>query len=104
MAGWHSSLVDSIGVNAEIKNIGDTDATNVEWTITVTGGILGMINKTASGTATTLAPNAIEAISSGLVLGIGKIEIEITANADNAAEVTATKSGFVIGPLVIGIK
>ncbi|MCK4416425.1 MAG: hypothetical protein KAU84_04655, partial [Thermoplasmatales archaeon] len=93
-----------IGVNAEIKNAGEADASNLEYTTTVTGGILKLINKTVPGSKTTLAPGATEAIGSGLILGFGKIAIEITANADNAAEVVVTKSAFVLGILVIGIK
>jgi hypothetical protein len=97
------NVAGPIGVNADIENIGDTDATNVEWTMTVTGGILGMVNKTVTGTATSLAAGAIEAIGSGIVLGFGSIDIEITASADNANEVTVSKSGFVLGILVIGL-
>jgi len=93
-----------IGVNAEVKNIGEADANNLEYTMTVTGGILGLINKSVPGSKTTLASGATEAIGSGLILGLGKIAIEITANADNAAEVTVTKEAFVLGILVIGIK
>jgi len=93
-----------IGVNAEIKNAGEADASNLEYTTTVTGGILKLINKTVPGSTTVLASGAIEAIGSGLILGLGPITIEITANADNAAEVTVTKTAFVLGILVIGIK
>ena len=93
-----------IGVNAEVKNIGDVDANNLEYTMTVTGGILKLINKTVPGSKTVLASGATEAIGSGLILGLGPITIEITANADNAAEVTVTKTAFVLGILVIGIK
>ena len=98
------NIAGPIGVKAEIKDIGDADANNLDWSMTVTGGILKLINKTADGTKTVLASGAIEAISSGLILGLGPITIEITANADNAAEVTATKTAFVLGILVIGIK
>jgi len=93
-----------IGVNAEIKNVGDADANNPVYTMNVTGGILGLIDRGDSVEATTLASGATEAIGSGLFLGLGKIAIEITANADNAAEVTVTKEAFVLGILVIGIK
>ena len=93
-----------IGVKAEVKNIGDVAASNLEYTMTVTGGILGLINKASDGTKTELAPGTTEPISSGLILGFGKIVIEITANADNAVEVTETKEGLVLGILVIGIK
>ena len=93
-----------IGVKAEVKNIGEVAASNLEYTMTVTGGILGFINKTVPGSKPTLDPSAIESITSGLLLGFGNIVIEITANADNAVEVTETKTGFVLGILVIGIE
>lgn len=93
-----------IGVKAEIKNVGDIGASNLNYTMKVTGGILGLIDKTKDGTKTELAPSAIESISSGLLLGFGKIVIEITADADNAGAVTETKEGRIIGILVIGIK
>ena len=93
-----------IGVKAEVKNIGDADANNLEYTMNVTGGILGLIDKTIDGTKTLLGSGTAESISSGLILGFGKIVIEITANAANANEITETKEGLVLGILVIGIK
>jgi hypothetical protein len=97
------NVAGPIGVSADIKNIGEGPATDVEYSMTVQGGILGMIDKSASGTAAELAPNGVATVSSGLIFGLGKITIEITANAANAVEVTETLSGTVIGPLVIGI-
>lgn len=93
-----------IGVNAGIKNAGEVAANNVVYTIDVTGGILGRVNVSVSDSIATIAVGAEEAISSGIFVGFGKIDIVITANADNAVEVTATKSGFLLGFLVIGVK
>jgi hypothetical protein len=92
-----------IGVNAGIENIGEDTANNVEYTIDVTGGLLGLVNVSASGSIATIAVGAEEAISSGILIGFGSIDIVITASADNAVEKTATKSGFLLGILVIGI-
>jgi hypothetical protein len=38
------NVTGGFGVEAMIKNTGDADATGVEWTITVTGGIFDLIN------------------------------------------------------------
>jgi hypothetical protein len=92
-----------IGVSASIKNIGDGPATDVEYSMTVTGGILGLIDKSASGTSAELTPGGAATLSSGLILGLGSITIDIYANAANAAEVTESLSGLVLGPLVLRI-
>jgi hypothetical protein len=39
-----------------------------------------------------------------MFIGFGKISIVITATADNAVAVSITKSAFLLGPLVVGIK
>jgi hypothetical protein len=39
-----------------------------------------------------------------MFFGFGKISIVITAKAQNANEVTITKSAFVLEPFVVGIK
>lgn len=91
------------GVSAGIKNVGEDAAENVEYTIVVTGGILGLVDVNVSDSIATIAVGAEETISSGIFLGLGSIDIEITASADNAVEKTATKSGFLLGFFVIGI-
>ena len=93
-----------MGIKADVSNIGDNDANNVQWSITVTGGLLKMVNKTATGTVATLAAGISTPISSGTFIGFGKINIAITAKAQNSLEVTAGKSAFLLGPFVIGIK
>jgi hypothetical protein len=93
-----------MGIKADVSNIGVNDANNVQWSITVTGGLLKMVNKTATGTAATLAAGISTPISSGTFIGFGKINIAITAKAQNSLEVTAGKSAFLLGPFVIGIK
>ncbi len=93
-----------IGVKADVQNSGDADALNVQCTMKVTGGLLGLIDKTGTGSQATLTPGASVAVSSGMIIGFGKITIVITATADNAVAISATKTARVIGPLVIGIK
>ncbi|MFW6121070.1 MAG: hypothetical protein ACOC80_09265 [Petrotogales bacterium] len=93
-----------IGVKADIKNIGEVAANNLEWSMTITGGTLGMVNMSNSGTETELAPGETKPISSGLIVGLGPITINITADASTAFEVSTTKTGVILGPFVFGIK
>jgi len=93
-----------IGVKADVSNIGVNDASNVQWSITVTGGLLKRINSTSTGTAASLIAGASTPASVGMFIGFGKISIVITAKAQNALEVSVTKSAFLLGPLVVGIK
>lgn len=93
-----------MGIKADVSNIGANPANNAEWSIGVTGGILKMVNKSATGTAATIAAGASIPISLGTFMGFGKISIVITAKAQNALQVSATKSAFLFGPFVLSIK
>ena len=77
------SISGGIGVSAVIKNLGDADATDVPYTMTATGGLLGMINKEVEGTID-VAAGGEETISTGIILGIGAVSI--TVQADLASE------------------
>ena len=68
-----------LGATATIKNVGTADATDVECSITVTGGILGMIDKTVTETKS-IAVNEEVTISTGIFFGLGAIEIAATAD------------------------
>ncbi len=93
-----------MGIKANVLNIGEDDATNVTWSITITVGLFKRINISITGTIPVLAAGASKQINSGIFFGFGKINIEITAKAPNVPEVLATKSAFLLGPFVLGIK
>jgi hypothetical protein len=93
-----------MGVKADVSNIGVNDATNVEWTMKATGGLLKRVNASATGTSATLTAGSVLPISLGMFIGFGKISIVITAKALNAVQVSTTKSAFLLGPFVLGIK
>jgi len=71
-------------LNAVIKNTGGAAATNVEWSIKLTGGLI-ILGKESTGTIPTIAAGASADISSKLILGFGKTVLTVTAD-------TATKS------------
>lgn len=96
-------------VSIDIENIGDITAENITSSISVKGGLLDKIDVYhecvgCSACGTTLEPGSIKTestIEAGLILGIGPIDVDITAGASNANLITATASGFVIGIFVI---
>ena len=71
-------------LNAVIKNTGDAAATNVQWSIKLTGGLI-ILGKESTGTIPTIEAGATADISSKLILGFGKTVMTVTAD-------TATKS------------
>jgi hypothetical protein len=71
-------------VNVVIKNTGGAAATNVQWSIKLTGGLI-ILGKESTGTIPTIAAGATAEISSKLILGFGKTVMTVTAD-------TATKS------------
>lgn len=66
-------------VNAVIKNTGDEAATNIQWSIKLTGGFI-MLGEESTGTIPTIAAGATADISSKLILGFGKTAITVTAD------------------------
>jgi hypothetical protein len=85
-------------VSIPVSNIGSADATNVDVTITVTGGILGRINKTKTETIASLAiDDEVTITTDGMIFGLGTISLSATASCTEAQppEVSKTGSGKV---------
>ncbi len=87
-----------MGVTVTVANVGTQDASNVPWSIDVSGGLV-ILGKHAEGTISSLAAGESTTIKSGLMLGIGKITVNV-----NVAGATTKASGFLLGPLVLGLK
>ncbi len=84
------------GLTATVSNTGTAPAENVAWTIDLSGPVF--VGNHAEGTIDVLPPGESEDIGTGLVLGIGPSTISIEAGG-----ATASFSGFVLGPLVLGL-
>ena len=77
-----SSVAAGPGIKLTIKNVGPNDAKNIDWSIQIKGGILGLINKAKSGSIDTLVADASTTVSSGRFLGLGVIKVTITLDMD----------------------
>lgn len=71
-------------VSAAIKNTGGAEATNVQWSIKLTGGLI-ILGKESTGMIPTIAAGETSYVSSKLILGLGKTVITVSAE-------TATRS------------
>lgn len=87
------SIAGGLGVTATIKNIGTGAATDVELSLRVTGGILGLINKNESATVASLAIDEETTISTGMVLGLGAVEIVATVTCAEGSSDEETTDG-----------
>jgi len=92
------SVSGGIGVSAVIANTGTKEAKDITWSIDISGSLV-ILGKHAEGTIDSLAPGAQQTIKSGFPLGIGPITVNIRAGG-----ASKTVNGFLLGPLVIGLK
>ncbi|MEM0466058.1 MAG: NosD domain-containing protein [Candidatus Thermoplasmatota archaeon] len=73
-----TNIRGGFGIIATVKNIGTTAQENIPWSIQLRGGII-LMNKDVQGTISSLDPGHELQIKSGLILGLGKPTITITA-------------------------
>lgn len=93
------------GINADVSNIGGIEpAKNVTWSIAVTGGLFQRVTVLKTGTLSEIGVGSSVVIETDMFFGFGKISIEITAKANNAPEASESRTAFIIGPFVVGIR
>jgi parallel beta-helix repeat protein len=85
-----------LGFKCIIKNIGNKTAFNVQWKISFEGGLVLLGKITKGIIPKPLMPENETSISTGLILGLGKIIITIEVWADNAPKVTISNPGFIL--------
>jgi hypothetical protein len=87
------SISGGTGVKIEFENSGDAPATNVDWNIKVTGGILNLINVNKEDVIPIINPEEKKSISTGMFLGFGPINIQFTLNCDEGASEQGSAKG-----------
>lgn len=81
-------------VSTVIRNIGDVDATMVDWSITLDGGII-LRGKETTGDILVLPAGEEATISSDLIFGFGKTVITATAECAEGSSDTSTRDASV---------
>ena len=75
------SISGGFGVKAKIKNYGSGEATDVQWEISFKGGFILIGGK--SGVESSIPAGGVVNVSSGLVLGLGMTEINVSVKLNN---------------------
>ena len=86
-----------------IENVGDANATNVEYNVNITGGIFDLIDKQLDGDIENLGPAEKKVVEIPKFFGLGKFVITAEARASNAPEVTETAEGFIFLFIILGL-
>ncbi|MFW6173670.1 MAG: hypothetical protein ACOC5T_07995, partial [Elusimicrobiota bacterium] len=76
------------------------EASNVEWSVSVMGGMLGLIDFSDEGTFATIDVKDEKTATAKWLFGLGKINITAIATATSSNTATKTVNGFILGPLV----
>ncbi len=98
-----TSISGFLGVNVVITNIGEVVATNIEWNISISGGILDLVDVKEVGETNELAVDSTVEVKTGMFFGFGKINTNIDVDAENADKVEGNYSAFLFGPIILGI-
>ena len=84
-----------LGVSLEIKNNGTRNATNVISSIVLEGGLI-FVGQEVTENIGTIEAGGTGAMFNIPILGIGPVDITVTAKADDVEEVTRKGKGFVL--------
>jgi len=92
----------SIGIKADINNVGDYNATYVHWMMNISWGLLQIREKpVGNGTIENIeAENSATIQSKPYFFGFGSIHIIVTANPENQPGLIRHFYGIKIGPLI----
>lgn len=92
-------------ISVMIKNVGDADATSVNWSVAVTGGFLKRIDSLSTGTINTLTEESTAmVITDRIPIGIGRLQITVTVEYPGGEPVTQTARGFKLFFFVVGVR
>ena len=96
------SISGNIGVTVSFSNIGDRAATDTEYALQISGGILNKIDKTVTNILDLMESGESFSVRSGLLLGLGQITIYFSVNcAEGASKETSVEGNqFIIFTLL----
>jgi hypothetical protein len=80
-------------IKTVVKNMGAIDVQNVQWSITLTGGVF--TSKTTNGTILNISADGEQSIASDMVLGLGQTVVKVTAIYPYSAT-SKTKAAIVL--------
>jgi len=90
-----------MNVKMILQNTGDTSLINISWTLSVNGGVGGLINLYKFGTIKTLLAGKSSTIRVFPIFGIGKVYINATVTMEGMNVLRIKKQGIVLGPIII---
>lgn len=88
-------------VNVLIRNIGTLDASDINWSISVVGGMLGFIDVLTENTIDFLGIEEEEKVkTSGIIFGFGEVDISVIVSSPSSNTDMKSARGMVLGPFV----
>ena len=96
------ALHGGLNLTVTLQNTGVIDASNVEWMITLSGGLI-FYGKEKSGTLDCLQAGETQSVHS-FVIGFGKTRITVHASCEEGGFVEKTASAVIILFLVVGVQ
>jgi hypothetical protein len=104
-------LLFFLGVKIIIKNTGEEQLSNINWAFNSSGGLIirggegsGIKEKIKSNRRAVIRLLPIPLLKSSSPVGIGRVEIEATAEASNGEYVRTTAEAFVFGRKILFFK
>ena len=92
------AITGGLGVSVAIKNVGSAEASDVTWSISLTGGFV-LLGRQSSGNVSQILPGDTVTEKSNFVLGFGRVSILV-----NAGGIQKTASAFMIGPFFVKVQ
>ncbi len=92
------TISGGFGVHTSIMNVGTAQATNINWTITITGKTI-IIGKITTDVQSQIEPGTSAKIHSRFILGFGRANLTITAGTKIKTGQASVFLCFVFQPL-----
>jgi hypothetical protein len=95
-----TSVTGPLGVKATIKNTGTANATNIQWSINLDGGII-FFGSSKAGEEPTIPINESIDVKIPLILGLGKTIIRVAASCTEGSTANKSQNATVLLILVL---